>query len=111
MISTIEIAWQRPAQRPSSVSRIVTTPEAGDPAAAGITDGRRPRRQLTGRFRRPAAVSGPPPIRLHDLRHSATTPAPAAHTDLKMMQAMLRHTGIACPWWLTKPPRRRQGWR
>jgi integrase len=46
---------------------------------------------LTGRFRRLVAVSGLPPVRLHDLRHGAATLALAARTDLKVVQAMLGH--------------------
>ncbi|MET9246209.1 tyrosine-type recombinase/integrase [Nonomuraea sp. NPDC003709] len=49
---------------------------------------------LTGRFRRLVAASGQPPIRLHDLRHGAATLAPAARTDLKVVQAMLGHASI-----------------
>lgn len=49
---------------------------------------------LTGRFRRLVATSGQPAIRLHDLRHGAATLALAAHTDLKVVQAMLGHASI-----------------
>ncbi|MET9245604.1 tyrosine-type recombinase/integrase [Nonomuraea sp. NPDC003709] len=49
---------------------------------------------LTGRFRRLVAASGLPPVRLHDLRHGAATLALAAHTDLKVVQAMLGHASI-----------------
>ncbi|MEU8359261.1 tyrosine-type recombinase/integrase [Nonomuraea sp. NPDC048882] len=49
---------------------------------------------LTGRFRRLVAASGQPPVRLHDLRHGAATLALAAHTDLKVVQAMLGHASI-----------------
>ncbi|MEV4021139.1 site-specific integrase [Nonomuraea angiospora] len=49
---------------------------------------------LTGRFRWLVAASGLPPIRLHDLRHGAATLALAAHTDLKVVQAMLGHASI-----------------
>jgi integrase len=49
---------------------------------------------LTGRFRRLVAASGQPSIRLHDLRHGAATLALAAHTDLKVVQAMLGHASI-----------------
>ncbi|MFI6637900.1 tyrosine-type recombinase/integrase [Nonomuraea fuscirosea] len=49
---------------------------------------------LTGRFLRLVAASGQPPIRLHDLRHGAATLALAAHTDLKVVQAMLGHASI-----------------
>ncbi|MGW6497977.1 site-specific integrase [Nonomuraea angiospora] len=49
---------------------------------------------LTGRFRRLVAASGLPPVRLHDLRHGAATLALAAHTDLKVVQAMLGHARI-----------------
>ncbi|MGA4991542.1 hypothetical protein [Nonomuraea bangladeshensis] len=40
------------------------------------------------------AISGQPPVRLHDLRHGAATLALAAHTDLKVVHAMLDHAGI-----------------
>ncbi|MED7930523.1 hypothetical protein SMD20_40305 [Nonomuraea sp. LP-02] len=40
------------------------------------------------------AISGQPPIGLRDLRHGAATLAPAAHPDLKVVQAMLGHAGI-----------------
>jgi hypothetical protein len=43
---------------------------------------------------RQAQASGQPPIRLHDLRHGAATLALAAHTDLKVVQAMLGHASI-----------------
>ncbi|WP_379536764.1 site-specific integrase, partial [Nonomuraea rubra] len=49
---------------------------------------------LTGRFRRLVTASGQPPVRLHDLRHGAATLALAAHTDLKVVQAMLGHATI-----------------
>ncbi|MBE1586710.1 site-specific integrase [Nonomuraea angiospora] len=49
---------------------------------------------LTGRFRRLVTASGQPPIQLHDLRHGAATLALAAHTDLKVVQAMLGHASI-----------------
>ncbi|MEV4364120.1 site-specific integrase [Nonomuraea sp. NPDC049625] len=49
---------------------------------------------LTGRFRLLVTASGQPPIRLHDLRHGAATPALAARTDLKVVQAMLGHASI-----------------
>ncbi|MFI6393738.1 tyrosine-type recombinase/integrase [Nonomuraea sp. NPDC050540] len=39
-------------------------------------------------------ASGLPPIRLHDLRYGAATLALAAHTDLKVVQAMLGHASI-----------------
>ncbi|MFI7128868.1 tyrosine recombinase XerC [Nonomuraea sp. NPDC050153] len=49
---------------------------------------------LTGRFRQLVAASGLPPVRLHELRHGAATLALAAHTDLKVIQAMLGHASI-----------------
>ncbi|MEV6158889.1 tyrosine-type recombinase/integrase [Nonomuraea sp. NPDC052129] len=49
---------------------------------------------LTERFRQLVAASGLPPVRLHDLRHGAATLALAAHTDLKVVQAMLEHASI-----------------
>lgn len=38
--------------------------------------------------------AGLPPIRLHDLRHGAATLALAAGVDMKVVQAMLRHSSI-----------------
>src|SRR6185437_650931 len=49
---------------------------------------------VTRRFRRLVALSGLPPVRLHDLRHGAASLALAAGTDLKTVQAMLGHTSI-----------------
>ncbi|MEV0346986.1 tyrosine-type recombinase/integrase [Nonomuraea sp. NPDC050680] len=49
---------------------------------------------LTGRFHRLVAASGLPPIRLHDLRRGAATLALSAHTDLKVVKAMLGHASI-----------------
>ncbi|MFI7470002.1 tyrosine-type recombinase/integrase [Nonomuraea sp. NPDC049646] len=49
---------------------------------------------LTGRFRRVVAASGLQPVRLHDLRHGDATLTLAAHTDLKVVQAMLGHASI-----------------
>jgi hypothetical protein len=49
---------------------------------------------LTRRFRRLVALSGLPPVRLHDLRHGAASLALAAGTDLKTVQAMLGHSSI-----------------
>ena len=44
---------------------------------------------LTRRFRRLVALSGLPPVRLHDLRHGAASLALAAGADLKNVQSML----------------------
>ena len=49
---------------------------------------------VTDRFHELAAEAGLPPIRLHDLRHGAATLALAAGTDMKVVQAMLRHSTI-----------------
>jgi len=49
---------------------------------------------VTDRFKQLAAEAGLPPIRLHDLRHGAATLALAAGTDMKVVQAMLRHSSI-----------------
>jgi integrase len=60
------------------------------------TDGRPIRPDwLTHRFTALVAVSGLPPVRLHDLRHGAATLALAAHVDLKTVQDMLGHTSYA----------------
>jgi len=49
---------------------------------------------LTHRFNTLVREFGLPPIRLHDLRHGAATPALASHTDLKVIQQMLGHSSI-----------------
>ncbi|GIL28965.1 site-specific integrase [Actinocatenispora comari] len=49
---------------------------------------------VTAHFQRLIARAGLPPIRLHDLRHGAATLALAAGVDLKVVQAMLRHSTI-----------------
>ena len=45
-------------------------------------------------FRRLVVEAGLPPIRLHDLRHAAASLSLAAGNDLKVVQAMLGHSGI-----------------
>ncbi|MEV5486125.1 MULTISPECIES: tyrosine-type recombinase/integrase [Streptomyces] len=50
---------------------------------------------VTRRFIEPCEEIGLPPIRLHDLRHGAATPAHAAEADLKDIQEMLGHSSIA----------------
>jgi integrase len=47
---------------------------------------------VTQRFRRLVARSGLPPIRLHDLRHSAASIHLAAGADVKVVQELLGHT-------------------
>ncbi|MEV4896522.1 site-specific integrase [Nonomuraea sp. NPDC055795] len=47
---------------------------------------------VTALFTKLAYKAGLPPIRLHDLRHCAATPAYAAGADTKMVATMLRHT-------------------
>jgi len=49
---------------------------------------------VTDRFKQLADRADLPPIRLHDLRHGAATLALAAGTDMKVVQAMLRHSSI-----------------
>jgi integrase len=49
---------------------------------------------LTHRFRQLTRQLGPPPVRLHDLRHGAATLALASHADLKVIQQMLGHSSI-----------------
>jgi hypothetical protein len=50
--------------------------------------------QVTDLFRELCVEAGLPPIRLHDLRHGAATLALAAGVDIKVVQAMLRHSSI-----------------
>lgn len=45
-------------------------------------------------FERLAFEAGLPPIRLHDLRHGAATLMLAAGADMKLVQAMLRHSSV-----------------
>lgn len=47
------------------------------------------------RFLRIGFEAGLPPIRLHDLRHGAATLMLAGGADMKMVQAMLRHSSMA----------------
>jgi integrase len=51
--------------------------------------------QATVAFERAAFEAGLPPLRLHDLRHSAASLAFAAGADIKAVQAMLRHSSVA----------------
>ncbi len=46
-------------------------------------------------FEHAACAAGLPPIRLHDLRHSAATLAFAAGADMKEVQVLMRHSSIA----------------
>jgi Phage integrase family len=50
---------------------------------------------VTGHFQHLTRQAGLPPIRLHDLRHGAATLALAAGVEMKVVQAMLRHSLIA----------------
>jgi hypothetical protein len=50
---------------------------------------------VTARFEKIAFGAGPPPIRLHDLRHGAASLAFASGADMKAVQAMLRHSSMA----------------
>jgi hypothetical protein len=49
---------------------------------------------VTARFQELVRQAGLPPIRLHDLRHGAATLALTAGADMKVVQAMLRHSSI-----------------
>ncbi len=49
---------------------------------------------VTARFQELAREAGLPPIRLHDLCHSAATLELAAGADMKVVQSMLRHSSI-----------------
>jgi hypothetical protein len=49
---------------------------------------------VTRRFVELYEEIGLPPVRLHDLRHGAATPAHAAGADLKDIQEMLGHSSI-----------------
>jgi len=50
---------------------------------------------VTDHFHHLTRQAGLPPVRLHDLRHGAATLALAAGVDMKVVQAMLRHSSIA----------------
>jgi integrase len=50
--------------------------------------------RMTGLFAKLVAASGLPPVTLHGLRHGAATLAPAAGTDLKVVQDQLGHSTI-----------------
>lgn len=50
--------------------------------------------QVFDLFGRLAFRAGLPPIRLHDLRHGAATLMLAAGADMKLVQALLRHSSI-----------------
>ncbi|MFI5611670.1 tyrosine-type recombinase/integrase [Amycolatopsis sp. NPDC051903] len=49
---------------------------------------------VTAWFQELTRRAGLPPIRLHDLRHTAATLALAAGADMKVVQNMLRHSSI-----------------
>jgi integrase len=63
---------------------VFTTPTGEALHPAGVTD----------HFHHLTRQAGLPPIRLHDLRHGAATLALAAGVDMKVVQAMLRHSSI-----------------
>ncbi|WP_207938833.1 site-specific integrase [Actinomadura darangshiensis] len=50
---------------------------------------------VTDAFARLAYGAGLPPIRLHDLRHGAATLMLAGGADMKLVQALLRHSSLA----------------
>lgn len=50
---------------------------------------------VTDAFARLAYGAGLPPIRLHDLRHGAATLMLASGADMKLVQALLRHSSHA----------------
>ncbi|MFE4669974.1 tyrosine-type recombinase/integrase [Streptomyces sp. NPDC056716] len=47
---------------------------------------------MSRRFTRPVELSGPPPVRPHDLRHLAATLALLAGHDIKVVQEKLGHS-------------------
>ena len=49
---------------------------------------------VTDQFAQLAFAAGLPPIRLHDLRHGAATLMLASGADMKLVQALLRHSSI-----------------
>ena len=72
-------------------------PQAGPwrrPAGRGPCSGC-PGARRTQVFEFAAHDAGLPPIRFHDLRHSAASLAFAAGGDIKAVQAMLRHNSVA----------------
>jgi hypothetical protein len=50
--------------------------------------------RLTRTFKKPTALAGLPPIRLHDLRYGAASLALSAGVELKVVQEMLGHSSI-----------------
>jgi len=50
--------------------------------------------RLTRTFNKLAALAGLPPVRLHDLRHGAASPALSAGVELKVVQELLGHSSI-----------------
>ncbi|WP_218040496.1 tyrosine recombinase XerC [Actinomadura sp. WMMB 499] len=50
---------------------------------------------VTDAFARLAHDAGLPPVRLHDLRHGAATLMLAGGADMKLVQALLRHSSLA----------------
>ncbi len=50
--------------------------------------------QVYDEFMRTAYAAGLPPIRLHDLRHGAATLMLAGGADMKVVQALLRHSSM-----------------
>jgi integrase len=49
---------------------------------------------VTDHFHHLGRQAGPPPIRLHDLRHDAATIALGAGVEMKIVQQTLRHSSL-----------------
>jgi integrase len=79
------LAAHRDRQLPAPGDGYVFARPGGRPCTPGY---------LTRGFIRLIRRAGLPPVRLHDLRHGATTLALAGGADLKAIQAMLGHASI-----------------
>jgi hypothetical protein len=92
----LDVAWQRARHDDDNVVAVLG--DEGPQAAREVCvleDGTayHPDR-LTDIFEWEAFMAGLPPIRFHDLRHSAASIAHAAGASMKDIQALLRHSSL-----------------